>query len=84
MRSGNLVSGPGFAFIINAGHSLIGGADYLHTLGTICTKMTRKCNGEKQTNTTNTRLCVFHHAACLHTCTEQSVSFKTHLQLGES
>ena len=28
MRSGNLVSGPGFAFIINGGLSLIGGADY--------------------------------------------------------
>ena len=28
MRSGNLVSGPGFAFIINGGHSLIGGGDY--------------------------------------------------------
>ena len=27
MRSGNLVSGPGFAFIINGGHSLIGGGD---------------------------------------------------------
>ena len=29
MRSGNLVSGPGLAFIINGGHSLIGGPDYL-------------------------------------------------------
>ena len=29
MWSGNLVSGPGFAFIINGGHSLIGGGDYL-------------------------------------------------------
>ena len=29
MRSGNLVSGLGFAFIINGGHSLIGGGDYL-------------------------------------------------------
>ena len=28
MWSGNLVPGPGFAFIINWGHSLIGGADY--------------------------------------------------------
>ena len=28
MRSGNLVSGPGVAFIINGGHSLIGGGDY--------------------------------------------------------
>ena len=28
MWSGNLVSGPGFAFIINGGHSLIGGGDY--------------------------------------------------------
>ena len=28
MRSGNLVSGPGFAFIVNGGHSSIGGADY--------------------------------------------------------
>ena len=28
MRSGNLVSGRGFAFIINGGHSLIGGGDY--------------------------------------------------------
>ena len=26
-RSGNLVSGPGFAFIISGGHSLIGGGD---------------------------------------------------------
>ena len=29
MRSGNLVSGPGFAFIIHGDHSLIGGADYI-------------------------------------------------------
>ena len=29
MWSGNLVPGSGFAFIINWGHSLIGGADYL-------------------------------------------------------
>ena len=28
MWSGNLVPGPGFAFIINWGHSLIGGRDY--------------------------------------------------------
>ena len=28
MWSGNLVSGPGFAFIINGGHSSIGGGDY--------------------------------------------------------
>ena len=28
MWSGNLVPGSGFAFIINWGHSLIGGADY--------------------------------------------------------
>ena len=29
MWSGNLVPGPGFAFIINWGHSLIGGRDYV-------------------------------------------------------
>ena len=28
MRSANLVSGPGFAFILNGGHSFIGGGDY--------------------------------------------------------
>ena len=33
MWSGNLVPGPGFAFIINWGHSLIGGADYLPQIG---------------------------------------------------
>ena len=32
--SGNLVPGSGFAFIINWGHSLIGGADYSNTLKT--------------------------------------------------
>ena len=31
MWSGNLVPGPGFAFIINWGHSLIGGRDYSTT-----------------------------------------------------
>ena len=31
MWGGNLVSGPGFAFIINGGHSLIGGGYYVAT-----------------------------------------------------
>ena len=39
MRSGNLASGPGFAFIINGGHSLIGGGDY----GADSTSAGRQC-----------------------------------------
>ena len=37
MWSGNLVPGSGFAFIINWGHSLIGGADYNHSTNTYLT-----------------------------------------------
>ena len=34
MRSGNLALGPGFAFIINGGHSLIGGGDHMRNVDT--------------------------------------------------
>ena len=55
MWSGNLVPGPGFAFIINWDHSLIGGADYmlreeynLHKM--CCTKLSWANGGRTPAN----------------------------------